>query len=216
MRMWVLTGMLAGTATMMWAMLAGHAAIAAPAPAATDPAPAGMVTAADPVSIVTALQASGYHGVVKVNKSGHTFVESAANGSTFAIDLYNCDDNDKRIGNKTLLFSTWWKPAPHLTAALANRYNSNAKFGRAYLNERAELVLELPVTTVGGINQANFGDVVDRWGSADADLNKAVDAAEKAATPSKPAPPGPVAGRGAGAITGRSAGVTLSAGSGTA
>jgi hypothetical protein len=167
------------------------AALAQPAAA-----PAGTITAADPTSIVKALQVAGYRGSIKTNKDGRPYVESAANGSTFAIDLYNCEDNDKKTGCKTMLFSTWWKPEPHLTMVLANRYNSKSMFGRAYVNDKAELMLELPVTTVGGINQANFEDIVDWWSIVDNEMDKLIDAAAK--PPAKPVVVTPTTNRSAG------------------
>ncbi len=177
-------------------IVAASLLVAAAAQAQSAPVPAGAITAADPASIVKALQAGGYRGAMKTNKTGQPYVESAANGSTFAIDLYNCDDNDKKIGCKTMLFSTWWKPEPYLTVALANRYNSKSMFGRAYINDKSELVLELPVTTVGGINQANFEDLVDWWSNVDNEMDKLIDEAAK--PPAKPAVVTPTSNRSAG------------------
>lgn len=177
-------------------IMAAALLLAAPAIAQTASAPAGAITAADPESIVKALQAAGYRGSVKKNKDGQPYVDSAANGHGFSIDLYNCEDNEKKTGCKTMLFSTWWKPEPYLTVALANRYNSKSMFGRAYINDKSELVLELPVTTVGGINQANFEDVVDWWSNVDGDMDKMIDEAAK--PPAKPAVVTPTSNRSAG------------------
>jgi Putative bacterial sensory transduction regulator len=170
--------------------------LASPVVAQTAAAPSGAITAADPASIVKALQAAGYRGSIKTNKDGRPYVDSAANGSSFAIDLYNCEDNEKKIGCKTMLFSTWWKPEPHLSVALANRYNSKSMFGRAYINDKSELTLEMPVTTVGGINQANFEDLVDWWGVVDDEMEKLI--AEAAKPAAKPVVVTPTSNRSAG------------------
>lgn len=147
---------------------------------------AAQVLASDPASVVRALQAAGYRGEVKTNKNGKPYVSSAANGSGFSIDLYTCKDDAKATECKTLMFSSWWDPAPYIDAKLVNDYNKTSMFGRAYLNDKAELTLELPVTTVGGLNQANFEDVVNWWSQADSDLSAMVNKAREAAKPKKP------------------------------
>ena len=53
------------------------------------------------------MQATGYKAEPKPNKNGKPFVESATNGSSFALDFYNCDDNDKLVGCKAFTFSSW-------------------------------------------------------------------------------------------------------------
>ncbi len=154
--------------------------VAEPAAPLATPVPAGMVSASSLASVVKGLQDAGYRAEIKKNDSGKPYVESATNGSSFAIDFYSCDDEKLAIGCKTLILSSWWSAAPYLTIGLANEYNSASLFGRAYLNGKGELVLEVVLTTVGGVPSANFKDFVDWYTSADADLKQRVDKAEAA------------------------------------
>ncbi len=168
------------------AMLAGAGVVAAAEPPK-------LVMAADVPGVVAAIQAAGYKAEVKPNKRGKLFITSATNGSDYSIDFYNCDDNDKSVGCKTLMFSSWWKAQPWLTTDLANAYNAKYTFGRAYVGKEGDLNIELAVTTVGGLNLENFKDVIDWWSTVDADMTRMVDNAEADAKakekPAKPAKP---------------------------
>ena len=92
------------------------------------------------------------------------------------------DDDKKKIGCTTSLLQTWYSCKPYLNEKLANDYNKDAIFGRAYPDEKRDLMLEITATTVGGISQANFSDVVDWWAASDNDLDKLVGKAIMATT----------------------------------
>ncbi len=150
------------------------------------------VLAADPAGVAAAVQAAGYKAELKPNKRGKPFIASATNGSDYAIDFCNCDDDDKAVGCKTLMFSSWWKAQSWHTIALANAYNAKYTFGRAYIDKDGDLNLELAVTTTGGLTLDNFKDVIDWWSTVDADMARMVNAAEEAAKATdknKPAKP---------------------------
>jgi len=167
------------------------AALLAGASVAGAADPPKLIMAADLPEVAAALQAAGYKAQLKPNSLGKPFIESAANGSSFAIDFYNCDDNDKSVGCKTLMFSSWWKAQPWLTVNLANAYNAKLTFGRAYIDKDGDLNIELPVTSAGGLTLENFKDVVDWWSTVDADMSKMVNTAEDAGkAKDKPAKPG--------------------------
>jgi len=69
--------------------------------------PPALIKASDLSGVVDAMQATGYKAELKPNKNRKPFVESATNGSSFALDFYNCDDNDKLVGCKAFTFSSW-------------------------------------------------------------------------------------------------------------
>lgn len=165
--------------------------LVAAATMATTPAsqcPDGMVCAWDVPSIVHGLQAAGYRAEAKVNDRGERFVASATNGNDFSIDLYTCDDDAKKTACKTMIIETWYAAKPYLTEALANAFNRKALFGRAYINDKGNLDLELAVAGDGGVPQAQFKAWIDWFSTADSDLDKLVDAAVAASkAPGKPA-----------------------------
>lgn len=138
-------------------------------------------------SVVAGLQAAGYKAEIKKNKSGKPYIASATNGSDFSVNFLDCDDSPKAIGCKTLMFTSWWSAQPYLTIALANKFNLKETFGRAYIDEEQALVLEVPVTTVGGLTLETFKDVADWWSTVDGHMMKYVD--EAIAATKKPGAP---------------------------
>ena len=69
------------------------AAFLAAALAIAAPAHAQMVTAANPQTIVAALQAGGYKATVGKDSTGDPQIRSAASGSNFVVSFYGCENN---------------------------------------------------------------------------------------------------------------------------
>ncbi len=56
--------------------------------------------------------------------------------------------------------------------ALANKWNLNKRFLQMSVGDDKTLYAAYDVTTVGGLNKANFGDVVDWWATMLGELSK--------------------------------------------
>ena len=68
-------------------------AAAPEAPAAIEPAPAGMVTAEDPASIVAALQDYGVAAKLEADDEGDPIIRVKIAGANSTVYFYGCDDN---------------------------------------------------------------------------------------------------------------------------
>ncbi len=120
-----------------------------------------------PGNVVTALQAAGYKAKLEINKAGEPFISSGANGSPFTVEFYGCE------GLKTcqsIQFSSWYKKQPHFTPALVNEWNSRWRFLKIFIDKDGDLVEHVDMSTVGGVTQANFADMVDWYVQMDARL----------------------------------------------
>jgi len=129
---------------------------------AADNAPCGanMVCASDPQSVVRALQKAGYKAELSKDARGDPKINSAANGYDFVVYFYDCKDN---VHCAALQFSVQFVDDGKNTPELANKWNKNKRFVQMAVTDDDDLTISYDVTTLGGLNQANFADVVDWW-----------------------------------------------------
>lgn len=154
---------------MMGAMMgpAMAAAMALAGVAAARPAAAQSVDAANPASVVAAVQAAGYRATLDKTKEGNPIIRSAANGRNFSIVFDDCKD-----GCKTLGFYAYYKRAPVHTLEAINKWNADKKFLRVYIDSDGDLSTDYQITTVGTIPRANFADALDWFVVMSAELNR--------------------------------------------
>lgn len=126
-----------------------------------DPCGAAMVCASKPQSVVEALQSAGYKAVLSKSKStGNPMIESAASGYNYSIFFYECEEN-AQCGS--LQFQISFEDDGGNTPELANKWNKDKRFSQMSVWDDNSLALAYDVSTVGGLNQKNFADVIDWW-----------------------------------------------------
>ena len=123
---------------------------------------AGLVCASKPESVVAALQAAGYRAKASVDAQGDPKIESAGSGYDFNVYFYGCE---KKLRCDSLQFNVTWVSEPLHTAALANEWNREKRFVQASVTKTGQFVASYDVTTVGGINAANFAETIEWWTS---------------------------------------------------
>lgn len=125
------------------------------------PAAAQMVTAADPQSIVDVLKADGYPATLGRTKSGDPKIESEADGTNFTIWFLNCNANKDCA---TIQFTAGYdlKNAPAWEKM--NEWNRTRRFGRAYLDDESDPILEMDIDLdSGGMSRALFSANLETW-----------------------------------------------------
>lgn len=157
-----------GVAGIMAACLAWAPAQAegvAKAPAAE---PAGLVCPADhicasaPDTVVKALQDAGYKAELGKSKgTGNPKISSAASGYSYDLFFYGCSDGRNC---DSLEFMVSFEKDSVNSAELANLWNKDERFATMSFDpEDGSLTIAYDVSTVGGLNRANFADVIDWW-----------------------------------------------------
>ena len=132
---------------------------------------AGLVCANAPQTVVSALQAAGYKAVLSKSKTtGNPMIESAASGYNFRIYFYECEANKDCA---SLQFNTAFNNDDGAnTVELANLWNKDKRFSQMSFDPEDKLLsFAYDVTTLGGLNQRNFADVVDWWATMLGQLN---------------------------------------------
>lgn len=138
-------------------------AVAALALSFSNVAMAANVTAANPQSVVDALQAGGYKAILGKDSGGDPRIESAASGSKFVVTFYGCTKN---IACKTVTFYAGWSGGKG-TIEQVNEWNKSRRFSRGYIDKDGDPVIEFDVDLDdGGMSQALFIDNAQFWESA--------------------------------------------------
>lgn len=143
--------------------------VAAPSNAADEnPCPKDLICASKPETVVSALQDAGFRAKVDKDKLGDPMISSEASGYIFDIYFYGCEKNQKCA---SMQFKVEFKPEDDNTPVYANDWNANYRFLQASVNDKKELQLAYDVSTVGGLNKANFTDIVENWASVLGDFS---------------------------------------------
>jgi hypothetical protein len=156
---------------------AAQAPAAEPAadPAATTDAPAaaagGMLSAADPQGVLTALQGLGHTGSLTTDGVGDPLIQAQTGDTQYEIYFYGCDAN---TNCQYFLFSAGYDLPNGSTLDVMNQWNASNLVGQAYLGQDNDPFINHFVTTVGGLSQANFADVIESWDVAVSDFEAAI------------------------------------------
>ncbi|HET9459122.1 MAG TPA: YbjN domain-containing protein [Sphingomicrobium sp.] len=139
-----------------------------------SPALAQQVTAKDPQSIARALLASGYQAEIKKDGEGDPMIMSASSGTRFGVFFYNCTNH---ANCATVQFHAGFDTDPGKAPSLEkiNAWNRTQRFGRAYLDNEGDPVIEMDIDLDdGGMSQALFLDNLEFWVSVLAQFEKEI------------------------------------------
>lgn len=140
------------------AAIAGFVAV----PVAAADCPSALICAANPAGVVASLQAQGFKAALgRSDNTGNPKITSAAAGYDYTIFFYGCD---KGANCSSLGFSITFSDDGTNSAELANEWNKEKRFSAmSFEPSDKSLMMTYDVTTVGGLTQVNFADVVDWW-----------------------------------------------------
>lgn len=124
------------------------------------PCPAGLICASAPATVGGAMMKAGYQGLVVKDDLGDPKIESAAAGYKFSIFFYGCD---KHAACDSLQFYASFDGDEGRGAEFANKWNVEKRFAQMSVRADHRIELRYDVSTAGGLNGANFADVVDWW-----------------------------------------------------
>jgi hypothetical protein len=145
------------------------AATSSPAQAKDDqPCAPNMVCASDPTTIISALQKAGYKAKLTKDAVGDPEIDSAASGYSYSIYFYDCVDHKQCAA---IQFYASFEADPIYTEAFANKWNTDNRFLRARVGAKKELIFDHDVSTIGGLNQTNFADLLGWMESSLSEVN---------------------------------------------
>lgn len=119
---------------------------------------ANNVAATDPAVLANII--SGYGSAnLTTNASGNPRIESRIDGIRFNVIFYGCTEN---TNCGSVQFTSSWKK-PGLSLEKINSWNRDKRFGKAYLDNEGDPVIEMDVNLRHGVSHNNFDDTVDFW-----------------------------------------------------
>lgn len=127
------------------------------------PIAAQTVTAKDPQSVAAALQAEGYAAKMDKTTDGDPAIRSQSSGSNFSVFFYNCEKGEKCA---TIQFHAGYNTDDGKGPSLQkiNAWNQSNRFGRAYLDDEGDPIIEMDVDLDdGGMSRELFVDNFEFW-----------------------------------------------------
>ncbi|WP_246221693.1 YbjN domain-containing protein [Marichromatium bheemlicum] len=118
-----------------------------------------LVSAADPEAVLEAAKGFG-SAELERDEVGDPRIRGRMFGVLYLVTFYGCEAGKDC---KDLLFYAGWEDAG-LTLEDVNRWNRGKRFGKAYLDDEGDAVLEFAVNLNYGVTPRNLDDTFDWWG----------------------------------------------------
>ena len=119
-----------------------------------------QVTAANPQSIVTALQNLGYRAALSEDSSGDPKISTGVDGVNVSIYFYGCSNN----ANCTALqFVAGFNLTNGTTADSMNEWNRKKASGSAWIDSEGDPYLTYYFRTEDGVSQRNFKNTLSAY-----------------------------------------------------
>ncbi|HMO30797.1 YbjN domain-containing protein [Enterovirga sp.] len=130
-----------------------------------------LIDGSDPAALAKVMQELGYFAKLSETSSGRPKIESKIGRKNFGIYFYDCKDNKNC---KSISFSTGWeiKNKRPFDLAVINKWNSEKRFGQAFVDDDGDPNIAWAVVLSGGISRPAFEETLDYWQSAVTDFEK--------------------------------------------
>ncbi len=128
-------------------------------PSAAAPAQASdMIDATDPDKLAAILKGFGIARVETSSSTGNPKISARADGKEFQLYFYGCTDN---ANCRSVQFWAYWDKDVALDAL--NAWNKDTRYGKVYLDEDKDVILEYDVNMVSGVSDRTFEDSAEVW-----------------------------------------------------
>jgi hypothetical protein len=135
--------------------------VAAARPAQAEICATGVICASNPQGMVDAIRALGYKAVLEKDSNGDPMISTAASGYEYTIYFDECNNH---VNCETVQFFIAFEKDSVNSEKLANEWNLTRRMGKMYFDPKdGSLTMDYELSTVGGLSQANFADVVAWW-----------------------------------------------------
>lgn len=127
------------------------------------PVHAQTVDAADPQSVVNALQTLGYRAQLEKDDTGDPLIRTTISGLNNSIYFYGCVNGADCM---ELQFFVWMDLNDPVSLEKVNDWNDRKVAGSAAVDPQGDVRLRFFVVTEGGLPMADFERVAFRWEQA--------------------------------------------------
>ncbi len=130
---------------------------------AAGAAAAQAVDAADPGSVLAAVQAFGHKARLELDEQGYPVVLARAGDINYGVQFYGCEGT---ANCSQLQFAATFDLEPGLTADYVNQRNEAWAVGRITVDAEGDPLFTYFLTTEGGLSAENFRAVMQIWTDA--------------------------------------------------
>ncbi|MBI1418683.1 MAG: YbjN domain-containing protein [Limimaricola sp.] len=125
-------------------------------------AAAQNLVAAEPASILAAMQNAGFVATLgESSATGNPKISSRISRTNFSVYFYGCRNH---VDCTSIQFSAGYNLSTPMTPARANEWNRNQRFAKVYVNDDGDPILRMDMTMEGdGTGPRNFGYSLDFW-----------------------------------------------------
>lgn len=120
----------------------------------------GFVDASEVGGIAGIVQDEGYRAVVGRDSVGDPMITSTAHGQEFTIYFYGCEYGENC---RDVQFRATFDMEDGMSPTKVQDFNRENRWGKVYLDEDSNPVLEMDVNLYGYVFVTNFKDTLDWW-----------------------------------------------------
>jgi hypothetical protein len=113
----------------------------------------------NPEAIVDILKGFGIARLETASSTGNPKISGRADGKAYEVFFYGCDDA-KANCNSIQFWAYWDQDAPLETI---NGWNKDTRYGKVYVDQDSDIVLEYDVNLLGGISAETLEDNAVIW-----------------------------------------------------
>jgi len=138
------------------------------------PAPAlaqTLVDATEPERISGLLRGFG-SAILESDSVGDPMIVGRIDGTRYLVLFYGCDDGG--TGCRAIQFRAAWETDGEYALSDLNAWNRDKRFGKAYLDDVDDPVLEMDVNLYDSVTTRNLEDTIDWWQIVLADFKRNV------------------------------------------
>jgi hypothetical protein len=117
-----------------------------------------LVSAAEPQAILDIAKGFG-SAELATDDDGDPMIAGRMAGTRYAVFFYGCQDG---TACQNIQFSAGWS-GYQVSAGELHDWNAQSLFGKAYLDEVGDPILELAVNLKYGVSRKNLDDTFDWW-----------------------------------------------------
>lgn len=123
--------------------------------------------------LMALMQGWGYRAELGVDDYDDPLISSSAAGVGFDVFFYDCNQSQpKRC--ESLMMTTAFDFDSSVDLAIANDWNLNNRFGRAYIDEEGDPIIELDYELLGGVTPANIKQMFSYWEGTLGDFSETI------------------------------------------
>jgi hypothetical protein len=123
---------------------------------------ANLIDASNPAAVLEVARGFGSAELKLRKEGGAPVISGRAEGIRYTLNFYGCEEGK---GCKNLGFSSAWKKVDENPVSLEaiNAFNAYKRWGKGYLDDEGDPVLNMDVEIEHGVTRKNLGLVFEKW-----------------------------------------------------